>query len=116
MISFFIILTIVILFCVIYDKFFRSNYEKCYDEMEKEGHAVFGNCCGLSGGDKNTSYLNDDCIDCPYLCMETVTSDHIDILKRAILTECEIDGDTVWFNGKKYYVNVVKGIVKEVKE
>ena len=45
---------------------FSDDHDKCYSEMEKKGYAIFGCCCGQSGGDSTTEYLNYDCIDCPY--------------------------------------------------
>lgn len=44
-----------------------SLYSHCYNQMEDEGIAVFGCCCGLSGGDKASGYLQYGCISCPYL-------------------------------------------------
>lgn len=38
----------------------------CYDEMEKQGNAVFGMCSGTVGGDRNTEYLSYSRINCPY--------------------------------------------------
>ena len=38
----------------------------CYEEMEKQGNAVFGMCSGTVGGDRNTEYLSYSCINCPY--------------------------------------------------
>lgn len=43
------------------------SHETCYEEMEKQGIAVFGMCKGVTGGDVYTNYLNYSCIDCPYL-------------------------------------------------
>lgn len=45
----------------------KRDYEKCYNEKEKEGTAVFGMCCGISGCNKDFDYLNEKCVDCPYL-------------------------------------------------
>ena len=28
----------------------KTDYDRCYSEMESSGVAVFGECCGLSGG------------------------------------------------------------------
>ena len=44
-----------------------KRYDKCYEERESEGVAVFSMCGGLAGGDKDTEYLQYECIDCPYL-------------------------------------------------
>lgn len=41
------------------------SHETCYEEMEKQGIAVFGMCKGVTGGDVYTNYLNYSCIDCP---------------------------------------------------
>lgn len=48
-------------------KSFVSDYDKCYSEREDEGYAVFGCCQGLVGGSRNTNYLQEFCINCPYL-------------------------------------------------
>ena len=38
---------------------------KCYSEHK----TIDGKCYGLSGGDKNTCFLNNGCIGCQYLTM-----------------------------------------------
>ena len=43
-----------------------TDYDKCYQDMENRGYAVFGCCGGLSGGTWNTGYLQDQCVYCPY--------------------------------------------------
>ena len=43
------------------------SHETCYNDMEKQGIAVFGMCCGVTGGDRNSEYLSSQCMDCPYL-------------------------------------------------
>ena len=43
------------------------SYEKCFKEKEYEGHAAFGLCSGMAGGDKETDYLSYCCISCPHL-------------------------------------------------
>lgn len=48
-------------------KTFISDYDKCYSEMEDTGTAVFGCCRGLTGGTRHTGYLQENCVDCPYL-------------------------------------------------
>lgn len=48
-------------------KIFISDYDKCYSEMENAGIAVFGCCRGLTGGTRHTGYLQENCVDCPYL-------------------------------------------------
>ncbi len=45
---------------------FISDYDKCYSEMEDDGAAVFGCCGGVVGGTRNTEYLSEMCIHCPY--------------------------------------------------
>lgn len=42
------------------------SYSNCYNQMEDQGIATFGMCSGLSGGDKNSGYLQYQCIGCPY--------------------------------------------------
>lgn len=60
---------IVIMFLVvfIFKIFPISNYDRCYAEREGEGYAIFGCCYGLTGGTRNTGYLQESCINCPYL-------------------------------------------------
>lgn len=48
------------------DLFPPRCYSSCYDNMESTGYAVFECCGGVSGGTKNTEYLSEMCIDCPY--------------------------------------------------
>lgn len=48
-------------------KIFISYYDKCYSEMENAGIAAFNCCCGLTGGTLHTGYLQENCVDCPYL-------------------------------------------------
>lgn len=43
------------------------SHKFCYDDMERQGRAVFGMCDGLMGGDINSRYLSYHCMDCPYL-------------------------------------------------
>lgn len=45
---------------------YQWSKNACYNEMEKQGIAIFGMCSGLAGGDKFTDYLQYSCIDCPY--------------------------------------------------
>lgn len=40
--------------------------ESCYTKREYEGHAAMGLCSGLAGGDKNSNYLQYECIGCPH--------------------------------------------------
>ena len=48
----------------------KPDYNSCYDCMEQHGNATFGMCCGQSGGTKNTEYLSEICINCPYFTMD----------------------------------------------
>lgn len=52
--------------------FINMDYSKCYTRMENIGDAVFGCCGGLSGGTKNTEFLQESCINCPYLTLLTI--------------------------------------------
>lgn len=36
------------------------------------------------------------------------------IIKKAIKSGCDIDGDVVHYKDKKYYVNVLSNIVREI--
>lgn len=54
------IILVLIIYCASYD------YEKCYSEMVKRGIAANKVCGGLVGGTKNTGYLQEMCIDCPF--------------------------------------------------
>jgi hypothetical protein len=45
---------------------YHLSHEWCYDRMEKEGIAIFGCCCGVVGGGKQTNYLSETCMGCPY--------------------------------------------------
>ncbi|MBU9130879.1 hypothetical protein KTQ83_00805 [Holdemanella porci] len=42
------------------------NYGKCHSEMVKRGIAYGRTCGGLVGGTKNTGYLQEMCINCPF--------------------------------------------------
>lgn len=57
----------VIYILVLVLRFFVSDYDKCYSEMENAGIAAFNCCCGLTGGTRHTGYLQENCVDCPYL-------------------------------------------------
>lgn len=48
----------------------KNDYDKCYSDMEYRGCAAMNCCRGLSGGTKNTGYLSENCIGCPYLVIE----------------------------------------------
>lgn len=54
----------IILVLIIYGASY--DHEKCYTEMVKRGIASEGKCGGLVGGTKNTGYLQEMCIDCPF--------------------------------------------------
>ena len=54
------IILVLIIYCASY------NHGKCYSEMVKRGIAFEGKCGGLVGGTKNTGYLQEMCIDCPF--------------------------------------------------
>lgn len=45
----------------------RTDYDRCYSEMESRGIAIFDECYGLSGGTRATEYLSEQCVSCPYL-------------------------------------------------
>ena len=62
-----IIVLAVIYILVLVLRTFVSDYDKCYSEMEDTGIAVFGCCRGLTGGTRHTGYLQENCVDCPYL-------------------------------------------------
>ena len=51
-------------------RFVVSDYDKCYSEMENAEIAVFNCCRGLTGGTRHTDYLQENCVDCPYLVLE----------------------------------------------
>lgn len=57
----------VIYILVLVLRFFISDYDKCYSEMENAGIAAFNCYCGLTGGTRHTDYLQENCVDCPYL-------------------------------------------------
>lgn len=54
----------IILVLIIYS--LSYDHGKCYSEMVKRGIAAEGTCGGLVGGTKNTGYLQEMCIDCPF--------------------------------------------------
>lgn len=50
--------------------FAKHNYHNCcYKEMEALGYACIGKCNGQPGGDANTGWLSEGCIECKYLRM-----------------------------------------------
>ena len=59
------------------DFFTLWNYTSCYDHMELDKQAAYECCGGVTGGTKNTEYLSEMCIDCPYF----ITTD-IEYIKR----------------------------------
>jgi hypothetical protein len=44
---------------------FMMTREECYENTK----SVDGKCYGVVGGTKNTDYLSEYCIDCPYCTM-----------------------------------------------
>ena len=46
--------------------FWANDHDKCYSDMERQGIASIGCCHGVVGGTRNTNYLSERCIDCPY--------------------------------------------------
>lgn len=61
MILLFIVITVLFVLQLII-----TDYDKCYQDMEDSGYAIFGYCGGLSGGTWNTGYLQEQCVRCPY--------------------------------------------------
>lgn len=53
----------VIYILVLVLRLFVSDYDKCYSEMENAEIAAFNCCCGT----RHTNYLQENCVDCPYL-------------------------------------------------
>lgn len=47
-----------------------TDYDKCYTDRELYGYAVMNCCSGEIGGTKETNYLSEKCIECPYLVIE----------------------------------------------
>ena len=45
---------------------YELSHERCYEEMEEDGIASNGKCCGMVGGDRTTDYTAEFCLDCPY--------------------------------------------------
>jgi hypothetical protein len=62
-----IIVLAVIYILVLTLRIFVSDYDKCYSEMEDAGIAAFDCCRGLTGGNRCTGYLQESCVECPYL-------------------------------------------------
>ena len=46
-----------------------NNYDNCYTDMEYQGIAAMGCCCGVVGGTSATEYLSEICVSCPYHAM-----------------------------------------------
>ena len=46
---------------------YHLSHEWCYDRMEADGAAIGGYCFGVVGGNKETDYLSDMCLDCQHL-------------------------------------------------
>lgn len=62
-----VVILLILFFVVVVKRiFFTSYYDKCYEDMKNRGDAMFGTCCGQSGGDKYTDYLSYSCVNCPY--------------------------------------------------
>lgn len=52
----------------------KTDYDRCYSQMESRGDAVFGECGGLSGGTRATEYLSEQCVSCPFLSLATMSA------------------------------------------
>lgn len=65
-----IVVLVLIMLVIPILKSFISDYDKCYSEKEYDGIAVFGCCRGMVGRTRNTEYLSEMCIDCPYYTKE----------------------------------------------
>ncbi len=61
-----ILFGIIVIIIILGWKHFILDYDKCYSEMENDGNACFGHCGGICGGTRNTEYLSEMCIHCPY--------------------------------------------------
>lgn len=61
-----IVVLVLIMLVIPILKSFISDYDKCYSEMENYGIAVFGCCHGIVDGTRNTGYLSEKCVNCPY--------------------------------------------------
>ena len=70
--------------------------ERCYDEMHKRGYANERKCCGLMGGNGFTSYLNESCIDCPYLNLRQVNNMSSKNCSNCICSRIEYGFRTGW--------------------
>ena len=58
---------VILIIVVLIIRYFISDYDKCYSEREADGYAIFSCCKGMVGGTKQTNYLSEMCIGCPYL-------------------------------------------------
>lgn len=65
-----IVVLVLIMLVIPILKSFISDYDKCYSEKEYDGIAVFGCCRGMVDRTRNTGYLSEMCIDCPYYTKE----------------------------------------------
>lgn len=65
MIKIFIFLAIILIMPFVL-KMLSTNYDKCYSSMEYRGVAAMGCCNGVVGGSRDTEYLSESCIECPY--------------------------------------------------
>ena len=45
---------------------YHFSHEWCYDSMEMAGIASMGRCCGVAGGNRESNYLAEMCMDCPH--------------------------------------------------
>lgn len=62
----FIVLAIILIVISLVFHVSLADRDKCYMKREEEGYAAFLCCGGLTGGTKETGYLQEQCIDCPY--------------------------------------------------
>lgn len=63
----FIVFAIIWIVLFILFLFTDFDYDVCFRKSINDGIADKDGCCGLTGGDHNTNYLQYDCIGCPYL-------------------------------------------------
>ena len=64
--------------------FLTSFHDKCYEEMENRGNAVFGMCSGQMGGDYETKYLSYSCLDCPYFDISVLKKDKNNVQSKSV--------------------------------
>ena len=91
-------------------KIFISDYDKCYSEMEDTGTAAFNCCCGLTGGTRHTDYLQENCVDCPYLVLSDKKGEKssVDILSIIIKTLNFNRKKFLETKDKKYWWNMIQ--------